>query len=826
MEEWEVPEEKLGTEEPATIKTDAGTLTYQFQDGVLYVTDRVQEYLQLVEHDSILYFLDNMPADWRPAAGMKLAAGCSHKLPYGLNHLVLSAEDVGGMLKVVCTKVPAEEVYKSLSYCIDADLSYPDLEGIGADTLAMLGYELIDSTLVNWNHYDKISQQETRAEANDVVSEYEADKNNVWQNTFIDWTLDSRNVKKFVQSLGKAGEALTNLYGAIEGQLESEKKKHSLSDDIELYVALGVKLIHFQHAHAEKDVNNNYETEYTDTWTQCDFRVEAGAEFSKKPETAAGELTEDKIGTYSWDVKEQCMKFISYQDGKYRDYKPNLVPEKAKKPKWGTPKIRIVLPFGPVPVAFIAQATINPEISLKGNICASATYTTKKVRSGFEVRNGERRNIEDEIVAEGEWKFNNVVLNGSFKVGANFRAAAGLEIAGTFATTVGANVDAFFEAEGSMTADQSHKTISTLDLKGSAKFYVDVYGDLQLHIAPLGISLWDKQVAKFLTKSIINFSTKLEPNLYPITASAVNTDGWYSCHAITTYRDVTGINPWLRLRTYRPGVLLYYGPIKDGHSVFMSIDEDEEDIRYGAVEAQKPYAFQHYGRFEESGLTDVHELHFVPIIYAEDDEGNIEDIIECKDNEQLVEVGNPVITTEATLQTFGGRNSFDFSGEASKGVVYVEGGNGDEGGGQSVDASTLNKFKFLGRFWVLNGSHVKEWGVKVHVYNAKDEVIVRRKIPINKNKSGIYTIVFSFLTNWEPSYATMNGKEGNLTYRVTPYWSYNDEYNGASQLKEGKDYWSLKKVKLNYPVDDISPDYKDRKHYSSEWGEILPEKSL
>ena len=44
--------------------------------------------------------------------------------------------------------------------------------------------------------------------------------------------------------------------------------------------------------------------------------------------------------------------------------------------------------------------------------------------------------------------------------------------------------------------------------------------------------------------------------------------------------------------------------------------------------------------------------------------------------------------------------------------------------------------------------------------------------------------------------------------------------------KEGNDTWANRRYTLEYPMDDISPDYNNRKNYSSDWGEILPEKEL
>ena len=65
MEEYIVPEEDRGQGELYTQQEEFGTISYQFKDSVLSVTDNIQEkYLVRVESDSILYFSDQIPQQW------------------------------------------------------------------------------------------------------------------------------------------------------------------------------------------------------------------------------------------------------------------------------------------------------------------------------------------------------------------------------------------------------------------------------------------------------------------------------------------------------------------------------------------------------------------------------------------------------------------------------------------------------------------------------------------------------------------------------------------------------------------------------------------
>ena len=161
MEEYIVPEEDRGQGELYTQQEEFGTISYQFKDSVLSVTDNIQEkYLVRVESDSILYFSDQIPQQWRPYVGMKLASHITHALPWGLNHKVIAVENLGGILKVTATKVSSDEIYEDLKIYLDAPVGTPDLSGLTEEELKDYGYELMidpetgDSVIMDWNDYD------------------------------------------------------------------------------------------------------------------------------------------------------------------------------------------------------------------------------------------------------------------------------------------------------------------------------------------------------------------------------------------------------------------------------------------------------------------------------------------------------------------------------------------------------------------------------------------------------------------------------------------------------------------------------------------------
>ena len=155
LDEYTVPEEEQGFDEPVTVESEAGSITYQYNEGVQPVTRNVQEYITHVEADTIIYFRSDTPKKWLPVRGGLLAAGCTRLLPEGLNHRVLSVERTGDEYRVVTTIAKRQEVYKELKIKIETDYLAPQREvydslyldslGIDIDDLAEYDFSLVDS---------------------------------------------------------------------------------------------------------------------------------------------------------------------------------------------------------------------------------------------------------------------------------------------------------------------------------------------------------------------------------------------------------------------------------------------------------------------------------------------------------------------------------------------------------------------------------------------------------------------------------------------------------------------------------------------------------
>lgn len=861
MEDWITPEEDRGKDEPYTVESEYGTITYQFADSVLYVTDKVQEdYIVKVEHDSILYFNGNVPQKFRPYKGMKMATGCSHLLPYGLNHMVLSVEDVGGILKVVTTKVSTDEVYEHLSYKIDYDIVAPDLSGMSEEELEDYGYEMVineatgDTVIMDWNEIDvekgirpasakrRSLKRGTQKQMVKRKGKTTGDKEE--ETTYIDLLIDTRDIA-VKDAKSYADQFRNGLITSILGRLSDEsakvpsRAKELLGDP---YVGIGLKVVNHQLVHAEEDTDIDYELKYTDTWTEWEVRAEAG--FTKS----------------FLKSKDEEADMMGIPDAAFFSGLRNTLKEKQSlknlaknSTKWSNGQLRIMLTATPVPIAFIASADFSPILEISGNICGSVSYTTDKVRTGYEIKDGEKYDIKDKIIEKSHWNAPKFVLSGAFKAGASFRAAAGIEVAATIGVTVGANVEGGFEASGSIGFDTGNaldddEETSAWEPEGELHFYVDFYGDVQLHVAPLGFKLWDKELAKFLTTHIVNVTTKLKPQIdftSGITKFGKELGEEYSDYdqiglvrGFYKVRSMDGVSAFLSVNPLRyPGMRLYFGPVSDDNWIFIKpYDANGGDIesmsQWKSAEKGNVYYFEWIGTITDhkKGEDPITEVTLVPTLYSyksyfnplyagevsfEDAIKHFGDEIVMKDNACTIELGDPSITTIEAGQ-ISGRPTFDFADDHEQGG-YVSTEDGEHGGQSVMVKKELRGYKIYTTVKVDGGTRLREWGLKIYIFGPDGKKrLLRRKLPVNKLRSGTYTFIFYFESDWGTT-KSIDTENQHLYFRIQPYW---DEPRTSGGIIEAQDAASLKKYPINWEMEDTKSDEILEKNNNAKWGTI------
>ena len=119
-----------GVDTPTTEQDENSTVTYQFSEAVAQLSQYAQHnYLAKVEKDSILFFLPETPDSIMPEVGEIISSRISDKLPYGLGNKVISRTEENGLVKIVTSVAPLDEIFEELD--VKSEIS---IEGLISDS--------------------------------------------------------------------------------------------------------------------------------------------------------------------------------------------------------------------------------------------------------------------------------------------------------------------------------------------------------------------------------------------------------------------------------------------------------------------------------------------------------------------------------------------------------------------------------------------------------------------------------------------------------------------------------------------------------------------
>jgi len=856
MEDFSIPEEERGMDELYTEETGFGEVTYQFSDSVVNLTENLQDaYLVRVE-DSVIYISPDIPRNYRPYIGQKIYAGYGYNFPGAFSGRVIEVSDEGGIYKVTTTHIDKEKIFKHLSYKFDQTVLSENteyLEDLDDEILERLGYQrLADSTLVDWNLYDSIQASRGNEKAKARLrkrartrAEEEHNSTETDSRYLCDWSFDTRDLSaaKTFFTLEKF-----NTWVKLYKKTVFPSKFQELFDP---YFVFKLKVTNYSRCHAEKDEENDFEINYTDTWNEIEIGVDFGVTYK------IGEAGDDEESPVIGFMDNYVMDMASGGHQKSRkemltmlnEMKPKSSYKKLKRSKKFLPvdgfEINKHIPFGPW-FAIDINASGAPIFEVAGVLSASGTITTAKHRTGFETRNNTSIEIDEEVEeSSSKFKF---AGNASIKIGYAARVGVDFLFAGTAGVSIGANLEAALEGNASITIHSAetdeHGETKWLTFDGNVKFYVDFWCDFKFIVKPLGFSLWEKNIADFPDPHIHIFywGLKYEPQLAFFTVDSKLEDGKLEAYAKLSYSSLDGL--WSSFgHSYYPGVKLYLGPLdkdKNKNVVYLASDRSfKQGLPVAPDElgsAKETYGIwgndffkrEYYFSYFNDIDPDITEVHFVPTLTAfeigsdltPDWNYNVKNYFynetDLENDEVPLEIGDPSITTEKTQQTYGGECT-DFEALKSGQFINSDGGSIDWTGGQSIDPDLLSLFKFMTKVRIFNASRMLECGLKVYIYNKNKEIIRRLVVPIKEPKSGFYTYQFSFVTDWVGPTEGISSDE-KLYYRVIPYW--HDSHIGTET--KASDTKSLKYNEIAYRKNLVDIDDKD----VSTWGTVMPEIDL
>lgn len=883
MDEWVIPEEELGHDEPYTVETPYGEITYQFQDSVVFFSENLQQqYLVRVEADSILYINGSIPDEWRPYVGQKMATGISHALPYGLNNRVIDVQDQSGIYRVVTTRVPIKEVYKKLNYCLDSGLSTPSLAGLSEEELEDLGYELtIDTktgdTIINdWNDYDiahglrpaearrtslkqVLEARRTRAEGDpqngeepkdgskdghkdDGLEEIERDMGEWGKDELFKVGWDTRkdigDGRVVVGLAGDAGEKIAKIMETVVAGASAvnDIAVFGGTEKHKFYTAGSFTYIKYEKVHALRDEDREYEEEWTDTYSDIVGSFEFGL---YKP----GDATSKEIGKNFKDVVfNSKLAKATLDDMK----KKSRIKGEGK---WNNGKIRVILTVTPIPIAIVAGGKVEPIIDFSGFGSVSARYTSEVVRNGNITHDGIQDPIKNKIVKyekiEPGFHFDGFCLNGSLELGLGASVFAGLEFAGTASVTVSIDLEAKFKGDCSFNVSKAigdaindKDSVMYNNFKGSFGFVTTIGANLNFEVAPLGLSIWEESInLKEITLYEVSFSCT--PDIRGITGYQQKEMDGDAIIGLYSTGNLDSFAPWMLIDEYYAGMRCYFGPIEDGHYEYMAYANDLgellEDVRERkTIDDWHDYYFVWKGslakKAEEIGKK-IHEVHIVPVIYT------------LKGINLLY--SGPV-TFDNLKQYISTNGAIDLSNIN----VKVEAGDPEiitEAAGQLLAKESeanpgRREIKFYTKHHVWTGGLIKDWGVTVYLYD-KDKKLIKTPSgangrvvrPKNGKRSANYFFIFTFETSWSEYVTYGVDKEGNpitgrdmkLYYRVIPFW-YVPTNSSESEYKYVKatDRNSKKYYELVFEMEENPRVIQSIKNNSKNYGTAITETDL
>lgn len=864
MEDFDLPEEERGMDEAYTEQTDFGEVTYQFADSVVNLTENLQDqYLVDVVNDSTIKINGNIPRNYRPYVGMKIFAGYGYNFPRGLNGRVIEVTEEHGIYKVVTTKCGRDDIFSKLSYSFDYEgvaKHIDSLKYLSDKELELYGYQrLSDSTIVYWADYDSLQaakgnekakariqrRRMARMAAMTRAQDEEDDEDHYYRTGdeetegIIDWAFDSRDIVDAVKG-GKTFFTMNSWITWFEIYQKAQLPDNKWNG-WKPYIAVRLTGEHHYIAHSERDVDLDFEASWTDTWDVWNVGIDIGV---SKDFTKDDQPDKDAIGTSGTILKQLFNNPDKNKKGDIIRYVHDLNLQNAKKKMGknfglGAGKddtgFHATIILGPW-VSLIIDLTGEPIFEVNGCISASFTFTTEKRRSGTTTIHGVEEPVDHKL-KDSSFKVNSIGGKADIKIGYTFRFGIGFLVANSLGVSVGANLEFGVAAQLGMDIYNDENPQNTwFRPNGYLKFYVDFYCDVTFHLRPLGLSIWDKQLLTFPEEPIHLFYKSIA---FPADADieVIGTpyfeDGILKTHVKVNYTRLGSLQEAITENSL-PMVKLFAGGITGDSHWMWPVESESTTLPLAPDEVNKVETGEDYFYCYEGYLNEAStDIHFVPVIV---DVGNDKDDMTGDwennmkkfqrntfgaDAEAVVEVGPSCITTEKSQQIYGGPN-FNFDAEESGDFIDSGGGTlNSTGGGIEIDPSQLSMYKFATKLKIFNATRIMNGSCKLYVaiYNKDKKVIAKRWVKIKQPKSGTYTYIFQFVTDWKPKnwgneYVSQDDEV--LYYRVLPYWS--DAIDGEKKYIDSN---SKKYYEIKYRIDEVKIDTK-----SSKWGTVMPEVDL
>ena len=408
----EIPEAERGFGEPYTEKNDSVEVTYQFHDGVKSFTQSMgDEYIVMVEGDSVVYLSNSTPEELVPYVGDKFFAMDCKATPIGLMGIVTKSERTNGLIRVELQDCAIDDVFEDLE--IKANVrATTDERLIDSDTLALDDPDRVSDTYIRYvgDGVDDSEMAEYDDEGNLIsdnntafappMRDSEDDKDEAEDMEVKDWheglpemdedyVLDTRNI---IGKLSTGAGTVTDLTTALIDGVDAKKYLLAIgspkySKGTMKFLKGGSEVLKFAKPFLTGDRYIRYEAKRSAT-------VDAYFEFSASKRYY--KFVQDRTETYDVVVETG----YKYKDKYYTQLVPGIDEDIL-----GQAGVTVSIPFGmsdsrvicKIWGPFILVGRLSGSLNLNCDAIGRCRYikeTSKK--TGMESKNGVTTPIEEE----------------------------------------------------------------------------------------------------------------------------------------------------------------------------------------------------------------------------------------------------------------------------------------------------------------------------------------------------------------------------------------------------------------------------------------------
>lgn len=740
MDDFDIPEEEKGKDEPYTEVLPIGNVTYKYDEKTTPLNGRAQDYIAMY-NDSVVYLMDNIPSEWIPKVGGYVAANTTRKTPLGISGRVTSVTRENGLIRVDHVPATRDEVFDVFKAEFDFSFTMPSLEEYDSLEYAENGLMLNDSTYVDMNFFERIT--------GDTVTRADTESSK---------TLGFNISHQFNEFYGKL-EPLNGTY--IE--LEYKSTEH--------------KTIHY---YENKDEGKR--EEWNDSYSEQTFKGVFGygtdaksvrEHYKKKAASPLGLKDLDKLLDAGSNIEELMKSEV------WKEFNNKNIKQKFRKKVF-------VLPTGTA-VFFTLDFDVDAYFQAMGYLDISYTITTPKVRTGYKIVDGVKKPVDDKLT--GENRKLDVDLRGKFDFYGRVRGGVGVGVGSLWlggAVIVGLEARAGVRGEFDIESLE-HNTYEDV-WGGDGKYYVD---DGNCRIVPY-VSLGGYAKGEVLVLGIpfelgdLNFLTQTKE--WPVSLENVldNHTATYqyvkneltgkkflefkSKYSFGQIDDKKTAGVYSNISDRVPGIIVYAG---DYSGQFYAVYSDEP------VKPHKEYEITL--NTETRPLPEANEYKIVPCIY--DKKHNF--VVEYRNKARTIGDAKPKITDVKYEQWYGQEmTEADFE-ELKKANPFLK----------FYKHTDFADYGLMTKVRLSNVLRMKKWGINYKIYygNSYYNSIVDKDIYINKGDekidAGKYTVIASFYTNHKPA------NDGDLLgVFITPFYEY--EVDGEMERVDGP---SKGPYGLNYP---------------------------